>query len=1148
MPATTGFAFVVVQHLDPTHESLMAKLLAQATSMSVSQVQDGMRIRPNEVYVIPPNHNLYIERNRLRLTDPPAQRYHRYPIDFFFQSLARTKQNRAVALVLSGTGTDGTQGAKAIQEAGGLVLVQDPTTALHPGMPQSVMDAGAADLVLKVTDMPEALLTFLRRRPAAAAGALEPEATPALNGILEEIRLRHSHDFRSYKKSTLLRRLDRRMSLHGLSTLQEYLELAQREPTELDRLVDDLMIGVTSFFRESEAFDTLQREVVPYLARAAAEDRTIRVWVPGCSTGEEAYSLAILLNEQLDQDKLDKCKVQLFATDIDENALETARAGLYSARAVQAIPAPLLRKYFVQQGEHYQVSKRIRECVLFAMQNLVTHPPFSRLELISCRNLLIYLDPLVQNKVISLFHFSLNPEGFLFLGNSETIGKNTDLFEPVSKKWRIFRKKGISRQEVAFPIMGRRFAAHDDSREATPHPLHSFRDITQQALVREFAPASVLINRQFEAVYFHGNISRFVQVPAGEPTRHILQLVHPHFQQKLRSSIYRAINTQQPVTAAVLATEEADERQHIRLRITPTHQQGEVWYLISFLPPTEELSLVTTEADETDSNLLQQLELELKLTREDLQSTIEELETANEELKASNEEVMSMNEELQSSNEELETSKEELQSLNEELGTINHQLETKLDELEKTNNDLANLLNATRIATIFLSQDLTIRRFTPATSQLLSLIPTDVGRPLADIALKFEDPALLEDAREVLRTHKPQQHDIITSDQRWFSRTILPYRTLDHQVEGVVITFVDITHLKEMNARLYASERHWRSLVNNTPDVISRFDRQLRRIFINESFKHVAAMTENEVLYKHIRETPSPDEQERIRLAEEVENVFTTGKPHDFYSTVPTATAEQAHYYTKLVPEFDTHGAVETVLAISRDVTLLRTHEKVIEQSLKEKEALLAEIHHRVKNNLAVISGLLFLQSRTTQDESVRRMFEASRNRVQSMALLHEKLYRNESFSSIALQDYVEELTQQVKRSHLTPPTKVEETIRMGHLRFDMDTALTCGLLLNELLSNAYKHAFQGRTQGHIRVEALGDNGTISLHVHDDGTGFDAAQHPGRLGFRLINTLVAQLNGSLSVEQQKGTLVSITFHYPASHEPTAAQKDTASGR
>jgi two-component system CheB/CheR fusion protein len=885
MPPDTGMAFVLVPHLDPSHKSLMTELLAKYTPLPVCEAGDGMTLQPDRVYIIPPNHYLSLDGPRLRLEAPPHAHGPQTAIDHFLRSLAEEWGELAVGILLSGTGSHGSLGLREIKGRGGLTLVQEPTEAAYGQMPRSAAADGSVDYILPVADMPEVLLRHARRL-ARGKGAREQAQEHGANGqlgqILALLRARTQYDFRCYRKRMLMRRVQRRMGLARLERLTDYLARLRDDAAEVNALFKDLLIGVTSFFREPDAFRLLEQRVLNTLVEHCDNDSPLRVWVPACSSGEEAYSIAMLLIESCERHNR-PCAIQVFATDIDEDALAFARQGLYPAGIKADLSPARLNRFFGRSGDaHYQVSKQLRETVVFAAQNLVSDAPFSRLDLISCRNLMIYMEPEVQGKLIALFHFALKPEGFLFLGPSETISRQADLFETLSKKWRIFRRIGPPRRDLLeFPLGngGARIAQPPQLQDAGgPAPLPDFGDLTRRLLLDAFAPATLLVNRRLEILYFHGPTVQYLELPTGAPTRDLIEMAREGLRTRLRAACHRALREKQPVRVVDARVKRDGVFHPVELSVTPVHEPkgAEGMLLVSFFerPPRagDDAASGTDELLGDETAAIQQLEQELKTTREDLQSTIEEMESANEELKASNEEVMSMNEELQSANEELETSKEELQSLNEELSTVNNQLQDKVEELERTGNDIANLLANTELAVIFLDNQFRIKRFTPATARLLNLLESDIGRQLADFAPKFSDEFLLEDAGTVLRTLAATEKEVSNTAGQVYLRRIQPYRTADDRIEGVAVTLVEITRRKQMEAKLeelnralmkdvdertaelQRREREFRILADNVPTLFAYIDSRRRYRYVNRHYAELYGRSADELIGRPVKE------------------------------------------------------------------------------------------------------------------------------------------------------------------------------------------------------------------------------------------------------------------------------------------------------
>jgi len=801
LPSDSGLSFVVVQHLSPTQKSLAAELFAKRTQMAVLEASDGLQVRPNTVYTLPPDTYAGIQGGALRLVKPPEPRGRRLPIDAFFRSLAADQKQRAIGVILSGTGTDGTLGLKHIVAEGGIVVVQAPDTAQFDGMPRAALSTGLATHVLTVAQMPELLVEWARHPYATAAeGTEQAEQIEAgtLDSALEVIRARHGYNFHGYKHRMLVRRIRRRMGLRRIERMGDYIAALRRDPHEVDALFRDLLIGVTEFFRDPEAWAALEHEAIDALVRSQPEGMPIRAWVSGAATGEEGYSLAMLLLEKL-KDVKKHCPVQVFATDTNEEAIAAARAGIYPAGIAAHVSPDRLQRFFTdaRNDHHYEVTRELREAVIFGVHNLFSDPPFSRMDLITCRNLLIYLEPESQRRVVTLFHVSLRPGGVLFLGPAETVGPRDDLFRVASRKWRIYRRTGTT------PRDDRDWQLESDQQRAvyqSPFTARRARgaanmpaNLAQQIILDRFAPASALVNSKFEVLYFCGPTERYLSQPRGVPTKDLLMLARDGLRTQLRNGVREADSRGEPVVLHDLRVRRGASFEMVRVTITPAAGEPEDRPLLVVFE--DEPRRVQTEKSRrrADAGLLRQLEDELRATKDDLQTSIARLETSNEELRVSHEEVVSANEELQSANEEMESSKEELQSLNEELNTVNQQLQGKIAELESTNNDLRNLLASSDIATICLDRDLRIKWFTPSTRNVLKVIQTDVGRPISDLGSPLAGESLVRDARTVLASLTPVQADVLSERDRWYTRRTLPYRTEDDRIDGVIATFSDVT-------------------------------------------------------------------------------------------------------------------------------------------------------------------------------------------------------------------------------------------------------------------------------------------------------------------------------------------------------------------
>jgi len=807
-------AFILVQHLDPTHESMMVDLLAGHTSMAVRQATDGMLIERDHFYVIPPGAYLAVADGALRLTHPQARHGARLPFDFLLHSLAQDCGARTVCVILSGTGADGSVGVKVVKEHGGLVIAQDPDEAGYDGMPRSAIMTGGVDLVLPVSKIPAALAAhdgkMALSRPDGDA-ALEGRAVDRLAEIIGLLRTRTAHNFTQYKPGTLQRRIERRMAMAaiGPGNMQRYLDMLQANPAELELLARDLLINVTSFFRDPKVFDLLAATIIPELVERNTEDHPIRVWIAGCSTGEETYSLAMLFREQIVAAKRN-IKLQVFASDVDPDAVASAREGLYPATIAADVSPERLARFFSKEDHSYRVSPELRGSVVFTVQDVLADPPFSRLDLVSCRNLLIYLGPEAQGKVISLFHFALRQGGILLLGNSEAIGGPDGRFEVISKPERIYRHIGRSRPGELEFLRSANDGARASERpgpERPPSHQTALAELCRRLVMESYAPAAVLINRRNECLYSLGPTDRYLRVAPGAPTHDLLAMARPDMRTKLRSALQLATQQNARVVVPGGRIAHTGGRISFSIDVRPALGGGEDLLLVCFVDEPQREQRQGGHGGLRDVPRVAELQQELEATRTELQGAIRSLEISSEEQKAINEEALSVNEEYQSTNEELLTSKEELQSLNEELTALNGQLQETLERQRTTSNDLQNVLYSTDVATLFLDADLKIRFFTPATEAFFHVIPSDVGRPLADLNSLATDSELLTDAGTVLRTLTPIGREIEAQSGAWYIRRILPYRTQEASVEGVVITFADITERRRRAEELGVAKR-----------------------------------------------------------------------------------------------------------------------------------------------------------------------------------------------------------------------------------------------------------------------------------------------------------------------------------------------------
>ncbi|MHB1398168.1 MAG: chemotaxis protein CheB [Trichloromonadaceae bacterium] len=812
VPQGCGLAFVVIQHLDPTHKGIMPELLQRVTGMEVFQARDRMKVQPNCVYVIPPNKDMSILHGVLHLFEPTAPRGLRLPIDFFLRSLAEDRQEYSIGVILSGMGSDGTLGLRAIKEQAGLALVQAPASAKFDSMPRSAIDAGLADLIAPAEELPGKIFEFLRHArvlPKSEQPLAEKDQS-ALEKVVILLRAKTGHDFSMYKKNTIHRRIERRMGIHQLSRIAAYVRYLQENPQEVELLFKELLIGVTGFFRDPAAWEQIQDDAIPALLASQPTGRALRAWSVGCSSGEEAYSLAMVFKESLARAKPKAdFTLQIFATDLDRDAINKARQGVYPANITADVSAERLQRFFIREDSGYRVGKEIRAMVTFATQNIIMDPPFTKLDILICRNLLIYLTPELQKKLLPLFHYSLNPGGVLFLGSSESVGTHTALFAPLHLKARLFRRREsvLPAEPVAFPAS---FvpALPGVPKELTPlKPATNLQSLADQLLLQHFSPPAVLTNDQGDILYISGRTGKYLEPAAGKANWNIFAMAREGLRFDLGIAFQKALRHNAAITVRGLKVSEEGAAQTVDLTVQaitePEALRGMVMIVFTGVPTPPAIKAPSRSRTKASGDArVFELEQELRPLREELQTTREEMQSSQEELKSTNEELQSTNEELQSTNEELTTSREEMQSLNEELQTVNAEQQSKMDELARTNNDMRNLLNSTEIVTVFLDSDLHVRRFTPGANKLFKLIPGDVGRPLSDIVSDLLYPEMIEETREVLRTLVFSEKQISASNGRWFSVRIMPYRTMEDVIGGVVITFADITAAKKLEAEL----------------------------------------------------------------------------------------------------------------------------------------------------------------------------------------------------------------------------------------------------------------------------------------------------------------------------------------------------------
>ena len=966
VPVDSGAAFVVVTHLDPNSESLIAQILGRCTTMQVAEAQEGMRVEANHVYLIPPNTSLTLSDSTFHLKAPVLVHGLRMPIDTFLLSLSEDQREKTVAVILSGSGTDGTLGLRAIKGHGGLAMVQSPESAQYDGMPRSAIATGLVDIVSPVKAMVASLNRLLHHpylRPAdwdvAAAEPSQPGTDPLLP-IFDLLKARTGYDFAGYKRGTVGRRIARRMGLHNIDSAAIYLELLQKDPDEAMKLLKDMSIGVTAFFRDADAFQELDKEVIAKIVAKKRPDDPIRVWVPGCSTGEEVYSIAMLFIERLDSAHK-PCPLLIFATDRDETTLAIARRGVYPEGSVACLSADRLQRFFVKQDHAYQVSKALREAVIFSEHDLLSDPPFSKIDLVSCRNLLIYLESAAQAKVLGLLHFALHPEGYLFLGAAETVGQDSRLFKPVAAKWRVYERKGAPRRlDVGFAgIVGKRTVPRTLPHvPALPPDQLQAGELMRQELLALYAPAAVLVDHKHHVLYFHGATTAYLEQPNGAPTQAVLHLARQELRPALSQALRQAAAAPHPTVGAEAHLPRDKALVPVKITVRPVGDAA--MFLITFQDVPEEMIAPAKKrrfGGHDQVALIRTLEHDLKVTREELQKSIEEHESVtadlqaaheevlsgNEELQSANEELQSTNEELEAANEELEAATEELQTANEELLTVNSQLNNKVDELAVANDDLANLLSSTDIATLFVDRAFNLRRFTPSTTKVLDLSPTSIGQPLAAARAKFTGTDLVADAERVLETQIPVEHQVSSETHAHYICRVLPFRTADQRVGGIVITFIDITEQKQSERSI----RRLADLVRDSNDAITVQDSRGRILAWNQGAERTYGWSEREALSMHMTEIVPEDmraiERQQMDkllrgesvLSFETQRLTKGGRRLDVWSTMTCLTDEAND--EKLIATTDLAMQGESLQNMSRLLSSLLDITKLESGSIRPK-------------------------------------------------------------------------------------------------------------------------------------------------------------------------------------------------------------------
>jgi two-component system CheB/CheR fusion protein len=1144
IPDDPGMAFIVVQHLDPTRISEMPGLLARRTRLPVTPADDMMPIQPNRVYTIPPDRYVVVQDGHLRVTLPTEPRGLRLPVDALFYSMAEHAAECAVGVILSGNGSDGSLGLRSIKGHGGLAVVQDPSTAEYDGMPRNAIATGVVDHILGPTEMMEMIRGFADhdyvQKPIDGDRAPIPNH---VTGILSLLHARRNVDFSAYKKGTLLRRIDRRMSVKHVTQGGDYLRMLRESTDEVNALFNDMLIQVTRFFREPETWKILETEVLARLVAEADKDHPIRVWVPGCASGEEAYSIAILLLEMVDRAQK-HIPIQIFATDLDQGSLDQARQGAYPDSIAAHVSPERLQRFFVKSEHRFTVNQVLRDTCIFAHHNMLVDAPFSRLDLISCRNVLIYLEAVIQRRVFDLFHFSLRPGRFLFLGSSETVGAQTDLFQPIDKKTKVFRRLGTVRGDRLRLSLG---AASATVTAGLPGPaapsrenatLQKARDLVLERHTR----ATALINRRNEILALFGPTHDYLTQPTGALTADLLYWVKEGVRAKLRSAIQSAIRRQEKVTLQGLRTQRQGKPVLIGVTVEPLNAQPESdgLVLVVFEDEVEEARprRGSRKADSSEP-VIRQLEYELKVARDDLQTSVEQLESSNEELRATNEEILSMNEELQSTNEELETSKEELQSVNEELTTVNNQLEQRVIEQQTLNDDITNLLTSTDLPTLFLDRRFLIRRFTPATTRLFRLISTDIGRPIQDISRMVEDPTLLEDASEVLSRLRPVEREVRGAPGQGYLRKVLPYRTMLDRIDGVVITYTDISDRLRADAGIREARDFAEAVIATLREPLLVLDQRFVVKSANGAFYRVFQLSPDQVVGRRVFDLGSHEWNvpEFRRLLEqtmagkapitnyEVRREFA-GVGERVICVNASALVEREETVVLLAFE-DITSRMEAELARNEALRQLVSYDE------KERHRLALELHDETGQHLtAFLLGLATLRDSYADRPEVRKVVQALQGKA-------EELARN--LHGISLQLRPRALDDHGLERALF---NYAEDIRLRHgLEIDLQTAgkdlgrlpgpmeIVLYRVTQEALTNVVKHARASK----VSIVTSRKQKEVHLIIEDDGDGFEPADlntDGKHLGLRGMRERVLLAGGTLTVESNRGAGTTLFARLP----------------
>ncbi|WP_321820206.1 MULTISPECIES: CheR family methyltransferase [unclassified Burkholderia] len=1184
LPARTSMAFVVVVHLAPDHESNMASLLQKATSMPVLQVTSATPIQPDHVYLIAPSLALTMVDDYLRVApNQPEEGGRKAAIDLFFRTLAEAHRERAIGIVLSGAGSDGSVGLSRVKEMGGITLAQDPAEAEYDSMPCSAIATGMVDFVTTAAEMPQRLMDLWLTAKEIHLPVVENEehlydlgneaAERALREIMIILRTRTAHDFRHYKRATVLRRIERRMQVNGITDLQAYRDHLHLHPEETQALLQDMLISVTNFFRDKEAFDVLERDVLPGIFDRRDEQDRVRVWSVGCATGEEAYSLAMLLQDRSLKSP-EGNSFQVFATDIDERAISFARAGLYPDSILADVTPGRVRQFFTRDAAHYRVKKELREHMLFAHHNVLSDPPFSRLDLICCRNLLIYLDREAQIEILKMFHFALRPGGVLFLGSSESADSVSSMFTVIDKRNRIYRANVAVRGDTLVPAsISSTLSARPIVSTVQPPGRRrlSFGDLHQR-LVEQHAPPSVLVSRDSEIVHLSDRAGRFLQYSGGEPSHNIIAVVRPELRLELRTAIYQALHTNRSVEARRVRIEREARSYFVNMTARPVHdpEANADFVLVLFDEVEDSMSgSETSTADAQKDPIINQLERELQRTKEQLQSTIEQSETSTEELKASNEELQAINEELRSATEELETSKEELQSINEELTTVNAELKSKVEETGKINDDLHNLIAANDIGTIFVDRNICIKRYTPRATDVFSIIPSDIGRSLLDITHRLEYPKLADDAAEAFDSLRLIERELKSNDGRWYLARFVPYRTTEDRIDGAVLSFVDITDRRHAEDRLREGERRMRIVAEGTKDyAIITFDDDGLITSWNAGAKRIFGYTEAEMIGQSADILSTEEDRVNNVARREFAEARLNGRTEEerwhqrkdgthFFASGVLARLDEPGVsgFAKIARDLGEFAESATAARAAKPELVREASER---DTQRRRDEFLAVVSHELKHPLNLISASAELIARapeTRQNLNLLRATDTIRRTVMGQAQIIDDLLdisrvRTGKLSVVRtpvdLREVVRRVTDAVQAEANQRSLALNVTMTGSPVIIHADITRIEQTVWN-LISNALKFTQRGSVDVSLQVN---EHAEALLRVADTGSGIEPSLLPHifdmfqqsrdsnarraglGIGLALVRDLVSLHGGAVRAESEgvgRGATFTITL-------------------